>query len=181
MESRVSLIMVISLVCVSLFITFWFSTRFLGEEYLSINPLPSLPLIPKESVETAFLYPPEVFRDPFKGPIISRPKIETTPVVETREILPPPKVTTPIEHVPSKVTQEKPKSQVVQPPPLPRFKVTGIIYDENPIAIVEFNGQSSILGEESEITKDLKVRKIYIDSIDVLWKGKNYNVKLGGN
>jgi len=179
-ESRISFIVVISLVCVSLLVTFLFLNRFLKEEYVSINPVPSLPQIPKESVEMAFLYPPEVFRDPFKGPTIPKPKLVATPKIETVEVSAPPSFTSP-QYIPPKKIQQKPIIQVVETPPLPRFKITGIIYDESPIAIIEFDGKSNILGKDGEITKGLKIKRIYIDSIDVSWEGKDYNIKLGGN
>lgn len=184
MGNRTSFIIVISLVCISVIITFWFTNKFLGEEYVQINVLPPFPQIPKETTEMAFLYSPEVFRDPFKSPLLSKPKLIIAPKVETAKTeLPPPKVVPEVEVTTPKRTQKEEKSIVypAKTPVLPKFKITGIIYDENPIVIIEFNGRSSILEKNREIIKGLKIKRIYIDSLDLSWEGKDYNIKLGGN
>jgi hypothetical protein len=184
MENRISFIIVISLVCISVLITFWFTDRFLGEEYSPVNALPPLPQIPKESVEMAFLYSPEVFRDPFKSPVLAKPKLVITPKTETTKTeITFPNVVTKTEVTTTGIVQkaEKPVVHPVKTPTLPKFKITGIIYDETPLVIIEFNGKSSILEKGNEIIRGLKIKRIYIDSIDVSWEGKDYNIKLGGN
>jgi len=169
MENRISFIIVISLVCISVLITFWFTDRFLGEEYSPVNALPPLP---------------EVFRDPFKSPVLAKPKLVITPKTETTKTeITFPNVVTKTEVTTTGIVQkaEKPVVHPVKTPTLPKFKITGIIYDETPLVIIEFNGKSSILEKGNEIIRGLKIKRIYIDSIDVSWEGKDYNIKLGGN
>ncbi|HON73304.1 MAG TPA: hypothetical protein PK512_08235, partial [bacterium] len=63
---------------------------------------------------------------------------------------------------------------------LPKVIVTGIIYDDEPFAILEFEGRSGIFEKGDKLSGDLSVKKIYADSVDIDWKGRVYNIKLGG-
>ncbi|HPO83108.1 MAG TPA: hypothetical protein PK487_09145, partial [bacterium] len=63
---------------------------------------------------------------------------------------------------------------------LPKVIVTGIIYDDEPFAILEFEGKSGIFEKGDKLSGDLSVKKIYADSVDIDWKGRVYNIKLGG-
>ena len=202
MYNRVIFLIIIALVCVSVVGTVIFVSRFTREEYQTPIFPPPLPEIPKEEVkEIAFQYTPEVYRDPFKIPIkiaTEKPKEEVLPVKVVQTPPPPPK-TTPImiEQIQPSIRETKPQEvktpKEVQPEikqtevkekipeePLPNIRVTGIIYDNNPFAIIEFEARSGIFEIGDKLSKDLIVKKIYRDSVDLDWKGRVYNIKLGG-
>lgn len=212
MFNRVTFLIVIGLVCISIVGTIILVSRFTREEYQPVTIPPPLPEIPKEEVkEVVFQYTPDVYRDPFRVPIniriamekakkettltkpvqtvpktisVTPPKVEsfkTPPVEETK-----PKETKIIEEtkpkkeveVVERVTPEKEKIEVKEESP--PVKVTGIIYDDAPFAIIEFEGKSGIFEEGEELNKDLIVKKIHLDSVELKWKDKLYNIKLGG-
>lgn len=212
MSSRVTFIITIALVCISVVGTFILVSRFTREEYQPVTIPPPLPEIPKEEVkEVVFQYTPDVYRDPFKMPMnikiaMERTKGETISVKPIQTIpqtasITPPKVepvkTPPVEEIKlqkTKIVEEsKPKkepevveketSEVKQIKPeekFPSIKVTGIIYDDAPFTIVEFEGKSGIFEEGEKLNEGLVIKKIYLDSVDLLWKDKVYNIKLGG-
>lgn len=204
MSNRVTFLITIALVCISVLGTVILVSRFTREEYQPTTVLPPLPEIPKEEVkEVAFQYAPEVYRDPFKAPTtvrvaMEKPKEET---VSVKPVQPTPVATLkpePVKVSPIKETKvieaKKPEGEVkvnekvtselkpVEPKRevLPSVKLTGIIYDDNPLAIIEFEGKSGIFKEGERLNQDLIVKKIYLDSLDLKWKDKVYNIKLGG-
>jgi len=201
--SRVIFLITIALVCVSVVGTVILVSRFTREEYQAPTVPPPLPEIPKEEVkEIAFQYTPEVYRDPFKVPIkiaTEKPKEEAPPVkvVQTLPSSTPKPAPVTIEQPQPSIKETKPQEvkapKEVQPEirktevrekiseePLPNIRVTGIIYDSNPFAIIEFEAHSGIFEIGDKLSKDLMVKKIYKDSVDLDWKGRIYNIKLGG-
>ncbi|MGC8971320.1 MAG: hypothetical protein ACP5K2_03855 [bacterium] len=194
MYSRVTFLIIITLVCMSVMGTFILVTRFTREEYQPAPISPSLPEIPKEEVkEVVFQYTPDVYRDPFKAPVriaIEKPREETPPI--SKPVISVPSQTLTEETKPKRVKpllEAKPETkqiranreikEIKEEGP-PKLKVTGILYDEEPFAIIEFEGRSGIFEMGDKLSKDLIVRKIYIDSVDLDWRGKTYNIKLGG-
>lgn len=202
MGSKSILFIIISLVCVSVLVTFIFISRFTKEEFHQISPIPpSIPEVPEKTVKSVFYYPPEIYRDPFKAPIRIRPQEKLTekeipkqeipkqislPKEKIKPVVAPSKESEPLVESKSKITQvENRASEIIKTEQemevLPRIVVTGIIYDSEPFAILEFNGESGIFVKGDNLSKDLLVKDIYRDSVDIDWKGKIYNIKLGGN
>lgn len=209
MYSRITFLIIIALVCISILGTIILVNRFTREEHQPFTIPPPLPEIPKEeTTEILFQYSPEVYRDPFKMPINIRVAAEKakeiTPIRQTQPI---PIVTSeskPIKVSPVKETKPQKTSMIEEVKPekeikevdkeklpeveqveskeeLPsKIKLTGVIYDDAPFVIIEFENKSGIFEEGDELIKDLMVRKIYPDSVDLKWKGKVYNIKLGG-
>lgn len=212
MYSRITFLVIIGLVCMSVVGTFVLVSRFTREEYQPAPIPPPLPEIPKEEVkEVVFQYTPDVYRDPFKVPIriaTEKPREEIPSV----KVVPTPPVSEPVVTVPSQPLAKETKPQEVKPvmatketksqetkpvaevkPEIeqirvkeeieevpPKVRVTGILYDEEPFAIIEFEGHSGIFEVGDKLGKDLIVKKIHVDSVDLDWKGKIYNTKLGG-
>lgn len=208
MYNKVTFLVIIVLVCISILGTFILVNRFTREEHQLFTIPPPLPEIPKEEVtEVLFQYSPEVYRDPFKVPINVRIAVEkakeTAPV---RQVQPTPIATSeakPIKATPIKEAKPQKTSVAEEVKPtkeikldkreipeveqaeskeeLPyKIKLTGVIYDDAPFAIIEFENKSGIFEEGDELSKDLIVKKIYLDAVDLKWKGKVYNIRLGG-
>jgi len=193
--NRVTFLVIIVLVCMSVLGTFVLVSRFTREEYQPAPIPPPLPEIPKEEVkEVAFQYTPDVYRDPFKVPVnirivTEKPREENFPV----KVVSTPSISESVVRVPSQPSIKEVKPQEVKAETKqtkvkeeikeevsPRVKVTGILYDEEPFAIIEFEGHSGIFEVGDKLSKDLIVKKIHIDSVDLDWKGKIYSIKLGG-
>ncbi|MBC7319396.1 hypothetical protein H5T89_02025 [bacterium] len=209
MYNRVTFLIIIALVCISVLGTVILVGRFTREEYQPATIPPPLPEIPKEEVkEVAFQYAPDVYRDPFKKPITVKIATEKTEEAILAKPAQPTPVTTlklePVRVPPVKETkpqetrvieEKRPEREVKvnkkvasepkqveskgEAPPL--VKITGIIYDNAPFAIIEFEGKSGIFEEGDKLSQDLIVKKIYLDSVDLKWKDRVYNIKLGGN
>ncbi|MCX7795170.1 MAG: hypothetical protein N2380_01410 [bacterium] len=207
MFNRVTFLIIISLVCISVVGTVILVGRFTREEYKPVTIPPPLPEIPKEEVkEVVFQYTPDVYRDPFKIPVnigiamerakkeaalgkqvqaIPQMNIPATPSKVEPAEMPPTKEIKPKE---TKIAKEVKVVERVTPEnrglgvkeESPQIKVTGIIYDDAPFAIIEFEGKSGIFEEGEELSEDLIVKKINLDSVELKWKNKLYNIKLGG-
>ncbi len=209
MYSRVTFLIIIALVCISILGTVILVKKFTREEYQPFTIPPPLPEIPKEeTTEILFQYSPEVYRDPFKMPINVKVAIEKTKEIALiRQPQPTPIVTSeskPIKVPPIKETKPQKSSMIEEVKPekeikkvdkrelpevekveskeeLPsKIKLTGVIYDDAPFVIIEFENKSGIFEEGDKLIEDLIVKKIYPDSVDLKWKGKVYNIKLGG-
>lgn len=200
MDNKIIFSIIISLVCISIVGTVILINRFTKEEFQQIPPIPPpVPEVPEKTVQPAFYYPPEIYRDPFKSPIKARLFVEQVKQESPKEVL------IPKEEVKPEVTSAeksqpiiKPKTETIQSENkvreitrveevktkeesfLPKVKVTGIIYDEEPFAILEFEGRSGIFEKGDKLHENLLVKSIYIDSVDLDWKDKVYNIKLGG-
>lgn len=201
MFNRVTFLIVIGLVCISVVGTVIFVSRFTREEYQPVTISTPLLEIPKEEVRgMVFSYTPDVYRDPFRVPINIRIAMEKA----KREVT----LVKPVQTVPQNISITSPKVEPVKVPLVeetkpkkeakvlksvtpekenieireesPPVKVTGIIYDDAPFAIIEFEGKSGIFEEGEELNKDLIVKKIHLDSVELKWKDKLYNIKLGG-
>ncbi len=205
MGSRIIFIVIISLVCISLAGTVIFINRFTKEEFQEIPSIPPpVPELPEKTVQSVFYYPPEIYRDPFKVPIRIKPLEEMVktevPQQETSQKVSAPEeesspAVTPVQKV-QPVVKSKPETvqtegkvpvvtrtegeKIQQKISLPKVIVTGIIYDDEPFAILEFEGRSGIFEKGDKLSGDLSVKKIYADSVDIAWKGRVYNIKLRG-
>ena len=205
MGSRIIFIVIISLVCISIAGTAIFINRFTKEEFQEIPSIPPpLPELPEKTVQSVFYYPPEIYRDPFKVPIRIKPleevvKAEVPKQETSQEISAPGEEVSPAVIPVQKaqpVAESKPETvqtegkvpvvtkteeeKIQQKISLPKVIVTGIIYDDEPFAILEFEGKSGIFEKGDKLSGDLSVKKIYADSVDIAWKGRVYNIKLGG-
>lgn len=180
--------------CISMVSTFILINRFTREESQETYPIPPpIPEVPERTVQSTFHYPPEIFRDPFKPHLrigLSAGKIEQkaskeeikseAPLEERVKSIAKPGAKAIQSEETRKITKVE-EIRTKEEVSLPRVKVTGIIYDEDPIAILEFEGKSGIFGKGDKLHGGLLIKDIYLDSIDIVWKDKVYNIKLGGN
>ncbi len=69
------------------------------------------------------------------------------------------------------------KNEIKTKVKLPSCKITGIVYnDQKPMAMIEHNG-STIIVKEGDIVDSMRIKKIFIDSVKIIYKGKTFYIK----
>lgn len=76
-----------------------------------------------------------------------------------------------------KSSKKTPKKTIKSIVKLPSYKISGIVYSaKNPMVMLEYNGKN-VIAKEGDVIDLMHIKKIFPDSVSVVYKGKNFHLK----